>query len=153
GIFAVVLEVTAVANITREIHSACEHDIETTAARFQGYRYTAIEGELRVKTRTYYDRCWKRGSAAIIRTIAGIGDTHARVTALQRWYAKTRNTGRIACAHVFYIFGDPWVMRICLIRAKKTCDQREPFIVRHFLFCCDGTCIRRSVLCQDTMHT
>src|SRR5262245_57664747 len=81
-ILAVVLEVPAVAHVTREIDAAGQHDVEATATRLTPDRDATLARELWVETRSNGDRRREGGRSLVVRSVPGIGHAHAGVAAL-----------------------------------------------------------------------
>src|SRR5262245_56442747 len=71
-ILGIVFKVPAIADITREVDSACQHDVEASHARLAANCGAAIARELRIEARADHDGCRER-SCALDACVASTG--------------------------------------------------------------------------------
>src|SRR5690606_623743 len=117
----------------QQVAPAGELDIEAPYARLTGDRLAAFAHELRIEARPERDQRGECSCARVVRPVAGICDTHAGITALDRRNIEPGDPGCIARAHVD-AFGEarvawprcaPWHM------AEDADDEREPLVIGH----------------------
>src|SRR5262245_52654749 len=108
GVFGVVLEVPPVAYVAGEVDAGGQHDVEAAEPRLPGDGRAPVARERGIEARADDDGRREGSRAVVVRPIARVGDAHARVAALQRRHTETRNSGRIAGAHLD-AFGDTLV--------------------------------------------
>jgi hypothetical protein len=76
-----------------------QHCVESPDPRLAAPDHRAsLACQLRVETRADDYRCRQRHSALVVGPVAGVGNGHAGVAALQRRYAEAQDSGRIARA-------------------------------------------------------
>src|SRR5262249_49331306 len=124
-IFAVILEVPAIPHVARKIDPAGEHDVKTTNSRLAADRGAAFPRELWVEARSHDNGCRERRGSLVVRSITGIGDSHAGVARLQRRDTESRDAPCITCAVTLDVRGNTLISRVANRgnRSHETRDQ------------------------------